>query len=69
MAIIQYFNQISKWGINPNDLYGSSSQASAFSGEQVVQALNYFSEFPVHHHFGHRLRALVRYEAGCEAII
>ncbi|WP_243166131.1 MDR family MFS transporter [Acetobacterium fimetarium] len=40
MKIIQYFNEIGKGGVNSNDLYGSSTQASAISGEQVIQSLN-----------------------------
>ena len=40
MKIIQYFNGIGKWGVDPNDLYGSSAQANAISGEQVIHSLN-----------------------------
>ncbi|WP_243135793.1 MDR family MFS transporter [Acetobacterium tundrae] len=40
LEIIQYFNQIGKWGVNPNDLYGSAAQTGAISGEQIVHSLN-----------------------------
>lgn len=40
LNIVQYFNNNGMWGVNPNDLYGTSTQASLISGGQVIQSLN-----------------------------
>jgi len=40
LFIVRYFTDNGLLGVNPNDLYGSSAQAMAFTGEQVSQSLN-----------------------------
>lgn len=40
LFIVQYFNDNGIWGVNPNDLYGSSAQGITLTGQQVVLALN-----------------------------
>lgn len=41
LFIVQYFNDLGLTGVNPNDLYGTSTQAITLTREQVIASLNH----------------------------